>query len=143
MNDNDSQSENEIHITIIEDPQPAPAPHRVASPGEVTLSVNDRRQYMARIPVEIDLHITTPENKGMARSIDISVTGLLVQTLLDLQLEERIIITILHPEEDTHACAKVARVAGTDDPEMGNKYGLLILSDDTAIWQGVLRRLIL
>ncbi len=143
MNDNDSQSENEIHITIIEESLPAPIPHQVAKPGEITLSVNDRRQYMARIPVEIDLQVTTPEKKGMARSLDISVTGLLIQTLLELHLEERIIITILHPEEDTHICARVARLAGTIDPKGNNKYGLLILSDDTTIWQGVLRRLIL
>ncbi len=107
------------------------------------ISVDDRRQYVARIPVEIDLHITTAEKKGMARSIDVSVTGLLVQTLLELQWQERVIVTILHPEEDTHACAMVTRVAELDDPATGNKYGLQILSDDASLWQGVLRRLIL
>ncbi|MBS1806847.1 MAG: PilZ domain-containing protein [Acidobacteria bacterium] len=142
MNDNDSLSENEISIEVIENrPYTPPAPPAKNS-DDMPISVDNRRQYMARIPVEIDLHITTPEKKGIARSIDVSVNGLLVQTLLDLQWEERVIITILHPEEDTHACAKVARVAETNDP-MGNKYGLSILSDDAAIWQGVLRRLIL
>lgn len=115
-----------------------PAP---TDPGPI--SVDDRRQYVARIPVEIDLHITTAEKKGMARSIDVSVTGLLVQTLLELQWQERVIVTILHPEEDTHACAMVTRVAELDDPATGNKYGLQILSDDAPLWQGVLRRLIL
>ena len=142
MNDNHSQSENEISITIIEEPQAASAPHQAPSPGEITISVNDRRQYMARIPVEIDLHLTAPEKQGMARSVDISVTGLLVQTLLGLQLDERVIVTVLHPDEETHVCAKVARLAG-NDPNGGNKYGLIILSDDIGIWQGVLRRLIL
>lgn len=143
MNDHDSQSENEISVTIIEDPPPVPVARQTAYPGEVTISVNDRRQYMARIPVEMDLHITAPEKKAMARSIDISVTGLLVQTLLELQLGERVIVTILHPDENTHICARVARVAGINDPETGNKYGLLILTDDIEIWQGVLRRLVL
>lgn len=141
MNDNHSHTEDDIQVSILETPpsvSPAPPPRAPENP----ISVNDRRQYLARIPVEIDLHITTAEQKGIARSIDVSVTGLLVQTLLELQLEDRVILTILHPEEDTHACAKVARVAETD-PELGNKYGLIILSDDASIWQGVLRRLIL
>lgn len=107
------------------------------------ISIDDRRQYIARIPIEIDLHITTAEKKGIARSLDVSVTGLLVQTFLELQWEERVIITILHPEEETHACAMVTRIAQAVDPSAGNKYGLQILSDDTHIWQGVLRRLIL
>ncbi len=108
-----------------------------------SVSMDNRRQYIARIPVEIDLHITTPEKKGIARSLDVSVTGLLVQTFLELQWEERLIITILHPEEDTHACAMVTRIAEVDDPASGNKYGIQILSEDAHIWQGVLRRLIL
>jgi PilZ domain len=129
MNDYDSMYQPPINVSIVDDSAP--------------ISLDNRRQYVARIPVEIDLHITTPEKKGIARSIDVSVTGLLVQTLLELQWEERVIITILHPEEDTHACAMVARVAEADDPNLGNKYGLQILSDDAHIWQGVLRRLIL
>lgn len=129
MNDYDPMSQPSINVSIVDDSPP--------------ISLDNRRQYVARIPVEIDLHITTPEKKGIARSIDVSVTGLLVQTLLELQWEERVIITILHPEEDTHACAMVARVAELDDPNLGNKYGLQILSDDAPIWQGVLRRLIL
>ncbi|MFN7928378.1 MAG: PilZ domain-containing protein [Blastocatellia bacterium] len=141
MNENHSYNEeDEIEVSILETPPAAPMS---SSPvNESSISINDRRQYLARIPIEIDLHITTPEQKGIARSIDVSVTGLLVHTYLELQLDERVILTILHPEEDTHACAKVMRVAETD-PEQGNKYGLLILSDDATIWQGVLRRLIL
>ena len=141
MNDNHSLTENEVNVAVVEN-RAYDSHQPVSGADEVAISVDDRRQYMARIPVEIDLHITTPEKQGIARSIDVSVTGLLVQTLLDLQWEERVIITILHPEEDTHACAKVARVAETTDPG-GNKYGLSILSDDAALWQGVLRRLIL
>ena len=129
MNDYDSIHQSSINVSILDDAAP--------------ISVDNRRQYIARIPVEIDLHITTAEKKGIARSIDVSVTGLLVQTFLELQWEERVIITILHPEEDTHACAMVARVAEADDPNLGNKYGLQILTDDAHIWQGVLRRLIL
>ena len=143
MNDNDSQSENESSLAVAEYSPPISATQQKTQANEIAISVDDRRQYLARIPVEIDLHITTPEKKGMARSIDVSVNGLLVQTLLELQWDERVIITILHPEEDTHACAKVVRVAETNDPNLGNKYGLLILSDDASIWQGVLRRLIL
>ena len=129
MNDYDPIHQSSINVSILDDAAP--------------ISVDNRRQYIARIPVEIDLHITTAEKKGIARSIDVSVTGLLVQTFLELQWEERVIITILHPEEDTHACAMVARVAEADDPNLGNKYGLQILTDDAHIWQGVLRRLIL
>ncbi len=125
------------------DPIPVPPINASILDDSAPISVDNRRQYIARIPVEIDLHITTAEKKGIARSLDVSVTGLLVQTLLELQWEERVIITILHPEEDTHTCAMVARVAEADDPHSGNKYGLQILSDDTHIWQGVLRRLIL
>lgn len=109
-----------------------------------TASVDDRRQYVARIPVEIDLQITTPDKKGIARSIDISVSGLLVQTLIELRWEERLILTILHPEEDTHVCAIVARIVDSENASTsGYKYGLRIVSDDLVIWQGVLRRLIL
>jgi hypothetical protein len=129
MNDYDSIHSAPASVSLTEDSAP--------------ISVDDRRQYVARIPVEIDLHITTPEKKGIARSIDVSVTGLLVQTLLELQWQERVIVTILHPEEETHACAMVTRVAEVDDPTNGNKYGLQILSDDASLWQGVLRRLIL
>lgn len=129
MNDYDLINQIPITDAIVED--------------SIPISVDDRRQYIARIPVEIDLHITTAEKKGMARSIDVSVTGMLVQTLLELQWEERVIVTILHPEVDTHACAMVTRIAEVDDPAAGNKYGLQILSDDAHIWQGVLRRLIL
>jgi hypothetical protein len=129
MNDYDSIHLAPASVSLTEDSAP--------------ISVDDRRQYVARIPVEIDLHITTPEKKGIARSLDVSVTGLLVQTLLELQWQERVIVTILHPEEETHACAMVTRVAEVDDPANGNKYGLQILSDDASLWQGVLRRLIL
>ncbi len=129
MNDYDP-----IHQPPMNDPYPD---------DSAPISVDNRRQYIARIPVEIDLHITTAEKKGIARSLDVSVTGLLVQTFLELHWEERVIITILHPEEDTHACAMVTRVAEADEPSGGNKYGLQILSDDAHIWQGVLRRLIL
>ena len=129
MNVYDPIDQSSINVSIIDEADP--------------ISVDNRRQYIARIPVEIDLHITTAEKKGIARSIDVSVTGMLVQTLLELQWEERVIVTILHPEEDTHACAMVTRVAESDDPDLGNRYGLQILSDDAHIWQGVLRRLIL
>lgn len=139
MNDTHSHLANDIQVSILPTPPALAPPPRVE---ESSISVNDRRQYLARIPIEIDLHITTAEQKGIARSIDVSVTGLLVQTFLELQLEERVILTILHPEEDTHACARIARVAETD-PEQGNKYGVIILSDDAPIWQGLLRRLIL
>lgn len=109
-----------------------------------TASIDERRQYVARIPVEIDLQITTPEKRGIARSIDISVSGLQIQTLLDLRWEERLILTILHPEEDTHVCAIVMRVVDSDNAAgAGQKYGLRIVADDLALWQGVLRRLIL
>jgi hypothetical protein len=145
MNKNVFQHENEISVAIVDDKQPRVTSRQtVASPlEEAPISIDERRQYIARIPVEIDLHITTPEKKGIARSLDVSVTGLLVQSLLSLQWEERVIITILHPEEDAHICALVARIVETNDPQTGNKYGLRILSDDTPNWQGVLRRLIL
>lgn len=129
MNQHDSFTQPQISVSIVEEPN--------------SISVDNRRQYVARIPVEIDLHITTPDKKGMARSIDVSVTGLLVQTLMELHWEERVILTVLHPEEDAHVCALVARIAETEDPAMGHKYGLQILSNDASIWQGILRRLIL
>jgi hypothetical protein len=110
-------------------------------PGEAL--VDERRQYVARIPAEIDLHITTPEKKGMGRSLDVSVTGLQIQTLMELAWEERVIVTIIHPEEDTHVCAIVTRVAEVENPDEGNKYGIKIMAEDSAIWQGALRRLIL
>mgnify|MGYP000872388068 CR=1 FL=1 len=137
--------ESQISVSIIEDSASFPADNQNPNLNldDSPINIDDRRQYIARIPIEIDLHITTPEKKGMARSIDVSVTGLLVQTFLELQWEERVIITILHPEEDTHACATVARIAESDENTFGNKYGLRILSDDAPIWQGVLRRLVL
>jgi hypothetical protein len=144
MNDNEPQNESHGSVSSVPESRPFPTANRSApNLDEVSISVDERRQYMARIPVEIDLHITTAEKKGMARSLDVSVTGLLVHTLLELQSEERVIVTVLHPEEEIHACALVARVAEAEDPNLGNKYGLRILSDDAAIWQGVLRRLIL
>ncbi len=132
---------NPINALPTEGQNPERPPIRVTAD---TASIDERRQYVARIPVEIDLQITTPEKKGIARSIDISVSGLLVQTLIELQWEERLILTILHPEEDTHVCAIVARVMDSDSTSpSGYKYGLRIVSDDLGIWQGVLRRLIL
>lgn len=113
----------------------------VWTPGEAL--VDERRKYVARIPAEIDLHITTPEKKGMGRSLDVSVTGILIQTLMELTWDERVIITIMHPEEDTHVCAVVTRVADIAHPEEGNKYGIKVMAEDSAVWQGALRRLIL
>lgn len=139
MNTINNQGTDDIRTSMVGDS--ASGYKRHVATNEV--SVDDRRQYIARIPVEIDLHITTPEKKGIARSLDVSVAGLQVQTLLELNWEERVILTILHPEEDTHICALVARVADVEDPNLGNKYGLRILSDDIPLWQGVLRRLIL
>jgi hypothetical protein len=145
MNENETKNESLNHSDLAQNGETVPSPARSAPVmlDDVSISVDERRQYMARIPVEIDLHITTPEKKGIGRSIDVSVTGLLVHTLLELQWEERVLVTILHPEEDAHVCALVARVAEADDPNLGNKYGLRVLSDDAGIWQGVLRRLIL
>ena len=131
-----------MSVEFLEEDQNKSAPKPPVLITSDEASVDERRQYVARIPVEIDLHITTPERKGIARSIDVSVTGLLVQTLMELAWEERVILTILHPEEDAHICALVARVAELEDAT-GNKYGLRILSDDAPVWQGVLRRLIL
>lgn len=71
MNVYDPIDQPSINVSIIDEAEP--------------ISVDNRRQYIARIPVEIDLHITTAEKKGIARSIDVSVTGMLVQTLLELQ----------------------------------------------------------
>lgn len=137
---NESENPNPLNKPSGEESAPTNAPVRVTSPAA---SVDERRQYVARIPVEIDLQITTPEKKGIARSLDVSVSGLLIQTLLELDWEERIILTVLHPEEDTHVCAIVARILDNEDTGPGNKLGLRIVSDDLAIWQGVLRRLIL
>ncbi len=131
---------NIISVEVVTEDAPAEK-EPVWSPGEAL--VDERRKYVARIPAEIDLHITTPEKKGMGRSLDVSVTGILIQTLMELTWEERVIITIIHPEEDTHVCAVVTRIADIEHPDEGNKYGIKVMAEDSAIWQGALRRLIL
>ena len=140
MNSSYDPLNNIISVEVVTEDSSTETPP-IWTPGEAM--VDERRKYVARIPAEIDLHITTPEKKGMGRSLDVSVTGILIQTLMELNWEERVIITIIHPEEDTHVCAMVTRVADIDHPEEGNKYGIKVMAEDSAIWQGALRRLIL
>lgn len=114
---------------------------QIKAPGGV--SVDDRRQYVARIPAIIEMTMTTADQKASARSIDVSVAGLQVQSKIELKLDDRAIVSVGAPGDQMHVCALIARVSPADEPEAGTKYGLRILSEDIPRWQSVLRKLIL
>jgi len=109
------------------------------------ISIDDRRRYIARIPIELKLRLTAVNYSGPARSVDLSVTGLLIETCVPLVLGERVILTIVHPDEQTsfNVCSEVVRASTDHDPSAPSRYGLRILTDDSLTWQNFLRLLVL
>jgi hypothetical protein len=109
------------------------------------LAIDDKRKYLARIPVELKLRITAVNYSGPARSLNLSVTGLLVETRVPLTLGERMILTITNPEQQGsfNICAEVSRVATAATALQAGCYGLRILTDDSLAWQNFLRLLVL
>ena len=121
----------------------APAPPSVTLP--VDLAIDDKRKYLARIPVELKLRVTAVNYSGPARSLNLSVTGLLIETRVPLTLGERMILTITNPEQPSafNVCAEVCRVAIAATAVQSGCYGLRVLSDDSLAWQNFLRMLVL
>ena len=121
----------------------APAPTSVTLP--VDLAIDDKRKYLARIPVELKLRVTAVNYSGPARSLNLSVTGLLIETRVPLTLGERMILTITDPEQHSafHVCAEICRVAIAATAVQSGCYGLRVLSDDSLAWQNFLRMLVL
>ncbi len=136
------------------------------------LSINDRRQYIARIPLEVPMRVASFRFSASASTIDISVSGLQVRTRLPLTLGERVILTIeddqdisslnicaeivrlirdpeqnasrLHnPKSLNELFAEVARLTIEGDGSGNFCYGLRILSDDVTIWQNFVRMQVL
>jgi hypothetical protein len=109
------------------------------------LVIDDKRKYLARIPVELRLRLTAVNYSGPARSLNLSVTGLLIETPVPLVLDERLILTITHPagEASFNICAEVCRVASPSTPTRAGHFGLRVLTDDSLAWQNFLRLLVL
>lgn len=132
------------------------------------ISVNDRRKYVARIPIEIPLRLASCRFSAAAITLDISVTGLQVRTRLPLSLNERVILTfqdeetptplslcaevvriISDPETDgalpsaaddmAGAFSKIVRLSGNNNQSQAPTYGLRVLRDDGAAWQNFVR----
>jgi hypothetical protein len=122
------------------------APHSISSalpPPEI--QIDDRRKYIARIPFELQLRLTAVNYSGPARSINLSVTGLLLETCVPLTLGERVILTVTQPDGAAYfnLCAEVTRVAEETDPSKVGRFGLRILTDDSLTWHNFLRLLVL
>ena len=123
-----------------------PSPHTpAASATAPTISIDDRRKYQARIMVELDLQLTTVSSRGPAKSLNLSVTGLLVETPIKLIFGERVIMSVIGDEgvASCHLCAEVVRAVPTESNGEIYNYGLRILSDDARIWHELLRQLVL
>lgn len=147
----------EISVPLATDP--------ATDPAEASSS-NDRRQYVARIPIEIPLRIASRNHSASAITIDISVTGLQVHSAIPLTLGDRVLLSL--PDEENGLsltiCAEVVRLdfhagnrstslqAGTTDllreaahlstlrqKTIATSYGLRILKDDSMIWQNFVR----
>lgn len=127
---------------VLENP---PSPVTVAPASAPTLSVDDRRKYQARIMVELDLQLTTVVSRGPAKSLNLSVTGLLIATPITLVFGERVIISVIGESgtASCHLCAEVVRAVASECTGEINNYGLRILSDDARIWHELLRQLVL
>ena len=120
-----------------------PAATLAALPND--LAIDDKRKYLARIPLELKLRLTAVNYSGPARSLNLSVTGLLLATRLPLTLGERLILSVLNPEQQGtfNLCAEVTRVAAASTPSQAGCYGLRIMTDDSLAWQNFLRLLVL
>lgn len=148
----------ELSVPLATDP--------ATDPAEASSS-NDRRQYVARIPIEIPLRIASRNHSASAITIDISVTGLQVRSAIPLTMGDRVLLSL--PDEENGVsltiCAEVVRLdfhagnqsieslqAGTTDllreaahlshlsqQAIATSYGLRILKDDSMIWQNFVR----
>jgi hypothetical protein len=114
---------------------------QIPSPFSSSSQAKDQRKYIARIPLEFPLQITAVGRSGPGRSLNISVTGLLLETHLSLELGDRVILTVTPPwgEKRFQLCAEVTRVASEAGAFQTGHYGVRVLSDDGAIWQSFLR----
>ncbi len=132
------------------------------------ISINDRRQYIARIPLEVPMRVASFRFSASACTIDVSVSGLQVRTRLPLTLGERVILTFQDDENISalNICAEIVRLIR--DPERSDSrlhnpkglnelfaevarltmdshgsgnfcYGLRILNDDVTMWQNFVR----
>jgi hypothetical protein len=133
---------------VLENPPaalPAVTPAAVAPAPSHTVSFDERRKYQARIAVELNLQVTTVNARASARSVNLSVTGLLIETSVKMAHQERLILSVMNEggEVACHLCAEMVRAV----PPMGENgiygYGLRILSDDARIWHDLLRQLVL
>lgn len=126
--------------TVLASPS-APAAVYPAPP----ISIDERRKYQARIAVELDLQLTTVSARGPAKSVNLSVTGLLIETPLQLSMGERVIMSVLNGEGAVtcHLCAEVVRAVPPQGENGIYGYGLRILTDDAHIWHDLLRQLVL
>lgn len=109
------------------------------------ISVDERRKYQARIAVQLDLLLTTVDTRSPATSVNLSVTGLLIDSAVRLKMHERVIVTVMDEQgqPSCHLCAEVVRAAPPDSTAERQSYGLRILSDDARIWHELLRQLVL
>lgn len=131
----------------------------------IAISVHEGRQYVARLQMRIPLRITAVDRSAAATSVDVSVTGLQIETRLQLDLHEKIILTLPSPEHNKpiHLCVEVMRVIQEAQPspqpalksraladifaevslltqeQKTYQYGLRVLKDDAPAWQSFMR----
>ncbi len=122
---------------------PTSTPVSTAVPPATPLS--DRRKYLARIPVELQLRLAASHYSGPARSLNLSVAGALIETCAPLTPGERVILTVTPPEEELHLsiCFEVVRIAANHSSASAHRFGLRVLTDEFLIWQNFLRLQIL
>jgi PilZ domain len=147
----------------------APVALEHLSQETLEISINERRQYVARIPIEMPLRIASFRFSAAASSIDVSVSGLQVRTRLPLALGERVILTFTDQgtEASLNICGEVVRIIEEGDeplsallPGQGKigevfrelarltahadvsaapAYGLRVLKDENVAWQNFIR----
>jgi hypothetical protein len=110
-----------------------------AAPPAIPFS--DRRKYLARIPVQLQLRLAASRYSGPARSINLSVAGALIETCAPLTPGERVILTVTPPEDGLHlsVCFEVVRIADDQGSSPAHRFGLRVLTDEVLIWQNFLR----
>jgi hypothetical protein len=152
-------------VTEMEDSSFGAADFAAGPTADSTITVYEGRQYVARLPIKVPLRVTAVDRSAAATSIDVSVTGILIETRLRLDLHEKLILTLPSPDQNQpiHLCVQVMRILeGAHNKEMPApksraladifaevsrltqdqtmyQYGLRIMKDDAPAWQSFVR----
>ena len=111
----------------------------------LSINVNLSGKQFAQPDLVKQIAQTLQETGLDARSLNVSLNGLLIESFIPLTPGERVILTHTHPDEEasSNVCAEVTRVSTEARQPGAGCFGLRILTDDLLPWQHLLRRLAL